>query len=237
MKNKYLPYIIFGVPLLIGAFFVYKYVKANKKGESAPPNHEPNDDITPTKPTSGGGGKPTISKYFPLKKGSKGAKVTETQKALLTYDSGILPKFGADGDFGNETMSAVQKVLGKDTIDSQDDINAIIKKASDKTNNEKAKAQKKVAEDNRKSLAKKLIDIYKQSPYVNDFYSIHDTGVTYGYYTSDGRISGEERKVLPKGKKLGLTNKAQFTINWDGYMDIKDGSKYFFISPYGFEVK
>jgi len=42
-----------------------------------------------------------------LKKGCKGDKVVEIQKALLTlgYD---LPKYGADGDFGSETLAAVK---------------------------------------------------------------------------------------------------------------------------------
>jgi hypothetical protein len=32
--NKFLPYLIFGVPLLIGGFFLYKYVKSKKGGGS-----------------------------------------------------------------------------------------------------------------------------------------------------------------------------------------------------------
>lgn len=38
-----------------------------------------------------------------LRKGSKGASVTEWQKALRQWRSNSLPRFGADGDFGNET--------------------------------------------------------------------------------------------------------------------------------------
>lgn len=40
---------------------------------------------------------------FPLKLGSKGAKVVELQQSLMrTFGSGIFPKYGADGQFGSE---------------------------------------------------------------------------------------------------------------------------------------
>lgn len=47
---------------------------------------------------------------FPLQKGSKGANVKLLQQALIAkYGKSILPKFGADGDFGSETVSALKK--------------------------------------------------------------------------------------------------------------------------------
>ncbi|WP_343696924.1 DUF4157 domain-containing protein [Flavobacterium sp.] len=39
--------------------------------------------------------------------GHKGGYVSEIQKGLLLWNSNALPKFGADGDFGNETRNAV----------------------------------------------------------------------------------------------------------------------------------
>lgn len=60
---------------------------------------------TPTSPssTSGGDG-------FPLKKGSKGSKVKSLQKAMIAkFGKSILPKYGADGDFGNETAAGLKK--------------------------------------------------------------------------------------------------------------------------------
>lgn len=48
---------------------------------------------------------------FPLRKGSKGAKVKALQEALLAkYGKSILPRYGADGDFGNETLAALKRV-------------------------------------------------------------------------------------------------------------------------------
>jgi peptidoglycan hydrolase-like protein with peptidoglycan-binding domain len=46
---------------------------------------------------------------FPLKKGSKGDKVRLLQQALIAkYGKSILPKYGADGDFRTETITALK---------------------------------------------------------------------------------------------------------------------------------
>lgn len=55
---------------------------------------------------------------FPLKKGSKGTMVKALQQALIAkYGAGVLPKYGADGDFGSETASALTKYGLPTTID------------------------------------------------------------------------------------------------------------------------
>lgn len=47
---------------------------------------------------------------FPLSKGSKGENVRKLQEALIAkYGKSILPKYGADGDFGTETLNALKK--------------------------------------------------------------------------------------------------------------------------------
>lgn len=47
---------------------------------------------------------------FPLSKGSKGNNVKLLQQALIAkYGSGMLPRYGADGDFGTETVTALKK--------------------------------------------------------------------------------------------------------------------------------
>jgi hypothetical protein len=43
-----------------------------------------------------------------LSKGAGGPAVTTFQIALLNHDPDSLPRFGSDGDFGNETVAAVQ---------------------------------------------------------------------------------------------------------------------------------
>ena len=55
---------------------------------------------------------------FPLKKGSKGAKVKALQDSLIAKNGkGILPRFGADGDFGSELVAALKKLNLPDSID------------------------------------------------------------------------------------------------------------------------
>lgn len=65
--------------------------------------------ITYTPPKTQSYSPPPISHSgFPLKKGSKGALVKQLQEALISrYGKSILPKYGADGDFGSETVKAL----------------------------------------------------------------------------------------------------------------------------------
>lgn len=52
----------------------------------------------------------TSTDAFPLKKGSKGNNVRLLQEALIAkHGKSILPKYGADGDFGTETGNALKK--------------------------------------------------------------------------------------------------------------------------------
>jgi hypothetical protein len=73
--------------------------------------------------------KPIISddNDFPLQKGSTGKSVIDLQEALINYDKSLLPRFGADGDFGSETEAAVVKVLGKKIVSSRAEIDKIKK--------------------------------------------------------------------------------------------------------------
>jgi peptidoglycan hydrolase-like protein with peptidoglycan-binding domain len=103
-KSKALQYIIIGVPIAIGLYFIYKAIKkpTNKKEEVSP--------IDPNKPevgggntsgggTSGGGTTYTPKETLPFKKGSSGKYVELIQSRL-----GI----AKDGKFGNQTDSSVR---------------------------------------------------------------------------------------------------------------------------------
>jgi hypothetical protein len=71
---------------------------------------------------------PTVQRNdeFPLKKGSKGETVKKLQQALITkYGKQILPKYGADGDFGSETTNALTK-LGLPTTITESTFNVIV---------------------------------------------------------------------------------------------------------------
>lgn len=106
--------IIAGVIAIVGVYYIVRYYKGKK--DSPIPSPEPTPEPTPT---------PSAKDNFPLKKGSKGARVSQVQSILLKIDKSLLPKFGADGDFGNETEAAVVKVLGKKSVDSQADIDRL----------------------------------------------------------------------------------------------------------------
>ncbi len=78
---------------------------------------------------SGWGGKKATSSSsgadFPLKRGSKGDNVRRLQQALIDkYGSGALPKYGADSDFGSETVNALKK-NGLPTVVSESTFNVL----------------------------------------------------------------------------------------------------------------
>ncbi|MBS1610430.1 MAG: hypothetical protein JSS70_17075 [Bacteroidetes bacterium] len=87
-----------------------------KAATTATSAYEPGIINTQPKTTTTGRSTYTIPKSaedknaFPLKKGSKGSNVQLLQEALLAkYGKSILPKYGADGDFGSETVNALKK--------------------------------------------------------------------------------------------------------------------------------
>ena len=62
---------------------------------------------------------------FPLQKGSKGDLVKQLQTALIArYGKSILPRYGADGDYGSETINALKK-LGFPSSVNQSTFNVI----------------------------------------------------------------------------------------------------------------
>lgn len=64
---------------------------------------------------------------FPLKKDSKGPRVKSLQDSLIAkYGREILPRYGADGDFGNELQSALKKLSLPMVID-ESTFNVIVK--------------------------------------------------------------------------------------------------------------
>lgn len=94
-------------------------IPPSKNNTASIPTYTP-PYIPPVKPVVTGNGSiytapPIISSStstgFRLKKGSKGNNVKLLQQALIAkYGKSILPKYGADGDFGSETLTALKKV-------------------------------------------------------------------------------------------------------------------------------
>lgn len=119
--NKYVKYSLMAIPLLTGGYFLWKYL--SKKDE--PSVGETSDD-------NSGSGTSSSSSVFPLKRGSKGAKVKELQLILLKGDPNILPKYGADSDFGSETESALLKLFYRTSIKSQQELDSLLGKLPEK---------------------------------------------------------------------------------------------------------
>ena len=64
-----------------------------------------------------------------LKQGSKGAAVKQFQQALQAWEPAALPKHGADGDYGTETVDWVgkyQEALGLPVTGNIDGITAAL---------------------------------------------------------------------------------------------------------------
>jgi hypothetical protein len=112
--------IIAAVVGVAGLYFIYQYFKKGTVSNTFTPSQSGGNVPSGSTPTAS---KATDS--FPLKKGSKGDNVRMLQQLLLKIDKTLLPKFGADGDFGSETEAAVQKVLNKKTVDGQNDLNKL----------------------------------------------------------------------------------------------------------------
>lgn len=95
----------------------------------------PNEPFPYTPPTDKGAhtGGSKRNDNFPLKKGSKGEMVRQMQQALIDkYGASILPKYGADGDFGSETVAALKK-KGLPEVVTESAFNVITQSGSEGT--------------------------------------------------------------------------------------------------------
>lgn len=78
---------------------------------------------------------PKFEFTFPIKKEDRGENVKQLQLLIMGYDNKLLAPFGADGIFGNVTKSAIVKLINKEQVTSQDDIEAIKTKTKTKATN------------------------------------------------------------------------------------------------------
>lgn len=131
-ENKTLLYIgagLFAAVLAGGAYYFFTRPKSGNNNFSG----EENDTIpgnTSIPPAPGvynppalppSGGATSGGDSFPLRRGSRGPRVKQLQEILIKkYGSSILPRFGADGDFGGETESALRS-RGIPTVISEQD--------------------------------------------------------------------------------------------------------------------
>ncbi|MEI9909782.1 MAG: peptidoglycan-binding domain-containing protein [Bacteroidota bacterium] len=110
------------------------------------------------------------SSVFPLKKGSKGEPVRLLQQALIAkYGKTILPKYGADGDFGSETANALKKA-GLPASINESTFNVLVQATKIDSNtlgNELYKAA--IAKD-----YNKVLSLLKQMQSVDDYSSANE---------------------------------------------------------------
>jgi hypothetical protein len=128
--NNALKWTLIALPIVVGGIIVYR--KLRKDGvtpiDSGTPETKPTD-VTPKEKPKETTTTTSSNVGFPLKKGSKGAKVKELQNLLLRKDRKALPRFGADGDFGSETEGALKRLFNKTSVENQAELDAISKVA------------------------------------------------------------------------------------------------------------
>jgi hypothetical protein len=116
MTKKTKSILLFGVPLVIGAYLIYTQLKGSGTRDVANGGNGNGGGGS----TGGGNTNPAPSS-FPLKKGSKNT-VVGTVQALLNSAGETLT---VDNNFGSKTEAALLKVFGKKTIDNQADLDRL----------------------------------------------------------------------------------------------------------------
>lgn len=95
------------IPVITDTPVYQPIIKPKQKPKSRPVYENPYVDVTPASKDG-----------FPLKRGSKGDKVRAMQEMLITkFGKQILPRYGADGDFGPEMSAALKKLKMPPSID------------------------------------------------------------------------------------------------------------------------
>lgn len=112
-KSKRGKFILIGVGVLAIAglgFYLFNR-RQNQQSENLPEDFMlPSPPSEPVTSTSSGRTSSTSSSDFPLSKGSRGHLVKNIQRALIArFGESILPKYGADGHWGQEMESALKK--------------------------------------------------------------------------------------------------------------------------------
>lgn len=131
---------------------------------------------------------PKSSSGFPLKKGSKGEKVKALQQALINaHGNSILPKYGADGDFGSETLNALIKLNLPQVID-ETTFNVLVKATSSSVDPS--------------TLAKQLHDTTKTKNYASAIALLKTIKTTADY----SAVSNEFKKYDVNGVSQTLVN-------------------------------
>lgn len=165
------------------SYFGFQYWKKNKEAKTEKPElptetktETPHHYSTPKQqPPKSNTTASTSKDSFPLVKGSKGANVKTFQDALIAkHGKSILPKYGADGDFGSEMVAALAK-LNLGTSVTETTYNLYVKGASpDHATIAKDLFNAAVAKD-----FNRAIGLLKTLRNVEDYKAVSDTFVNY----------------------------------------------------------
>ena len=121
-KSNKKKYILIGLGVAatgLLSYFGWEYYQKRKND-----NEENDDSSNPLPPQKGAFNpgffplKPDANDDFPLKKGSRGSRVKAFQNSLIAkHGKELLPRYGADGSFGNEMIAALKKLNLPESID------------------------------------------------------------------------------------------------------------------------
>jgi len=117
-KSKVKKIVFFSLStLVLGTLTLFGIKKLKQSKTKTNENNQANSNVDIKKPlqvNSNNPARPSLppvrgNDAFPLTVGSKGSKVRILQEFLIrTYGAGLLPKYGADGDFGSELAAALR---------------------------------------------------------------------------------------------------------------------------------
>jgi hypothetical protein len=192
-----------GVAGIIG-YFSWQYIKKKKQSSGS----DVNSLLKSIKADSGDSLKPVIQSFkpkkkqtipvrfasqvmlmdFPLKKGSNGENVRQLQEALVAkHGPSILPKYGADGDFGTETLNALKK-LGLPATITESTFNVLIGDVKIKP----ASLGKDLFDAANKSDFNKVLSILKKMKSTEDYTDASE-------YFKSHRLNGGVRQTIVNG--------------------------------------
>ncbi|MCA6437386.1 MAG: hypothetical protein IM600_03645 [Bacteroidetes bacterium] len=183
------------------SYFGFQYWKKHKQGEDEGNNNMPDTNeetqstYVPPKPKTQTNAIPKDA--FPLSKGSKGANVKALQEALIAkYGKAILPKYGADSDFGSEMVTALKKVGLPESV-NETTFNLLVKGSSP----DHATVAKDLYAAALTKNFNKAMSLLKTLRNTEDYKAVSDTFVNY-------RI-GSVRQTLVNGMLNSFTDAKQ----------------------------
>lgn len=207
-------YILVGAVVLAIGTGVYYFATRTKDAKE--PNNDFEPESTPPAPVQQAVTPRTTSSYnssgFPIRNGSRGQYVRQLQLALIDrYGSSILPRYGADGDWGSETTNALISKGLPTVIDSAPMLQAVISKISKKETNSQSSSSASSGSTSKNNItsvarAKKIAGYFRYAIKKKDFKNVNyllsllktpdDYSVVSEFFKSQDMHDGTKRTLL-----------------------------------------